>query len=618
MNACSRDYHKLTSSYRPNNPPSQTVPCQALACETIAAAKSSEAPSLCSDLILPWLYCLIGMTMNSKLMKANSPAVMSIAGSDSSGGAGIQADLKTFTSLGCYGTSVVTALTAQNTKGVQAVHPSPPQIIEQQVQSVLEDIELKAIKTGMLFDAANTRMVARTLNAHYGGLLIPPLICDPVCVSTSGHTLLQPEAVEVMITDLFPLATLITPNKSEAELLLSHRGFPSKIESLEEMLIAAKNLLSLGPKGALLKGGHITASIADVNRLSSMHPEVRIIREGLLAENMEILQVAEPDLSSRTLVVDVLQESNGATLFVRPRIDSTSTHGTGCTLSAAIACALAQGESLVEATQMATRYTHIGIETASAIGHGHGPLNHLHPILPRIIPQPTESNRHPLTRTLIESTRDIWKAYVQHDFVKQLAKGTLPVECFLHFIKQDYLYLKYYARAYGLLAAKSSTFTSIHSATSTIINVINEVSMHQSYCTQWGISEEELKATPESPATTAYGAYLLDTGLQGDSAKLVMALAACLLGYGEVGLWLKKEAAKSDSWVKLEGNPYAKWIEDYSGSVYQAAVKIGLETIEAIALADPPSPGRFQEWRGVWEQCTRLEKGFWDMSLGLQ
>ncbi|PCH38542.1 hypothetical protein WOLCODRAFT_136331 [Wolfiporia cocos MD-104 SS10] len=548
---------------------------------------------------------------------ADAPAaVLTVAGSDSSGGAGIQADLKTFTSLGCYGASVITALTAQNTTGVQAVHPSPPEFVKQQICSVLEDIEIKAIKTGMLYDAETTRTVAATLKAHYGGSL-PPLVCDPVCVSTSGHTLLQPDAVDVLISDLFPLSALITPNKSEASLLLARRGLPSRVENVEDMLVASRHLLSLGPRAVLLKGGHITTTIRDVEKLVAAHPHVQVVREGLLGENMEILQIAEQDWTARTLVVDVLQELGAITLFVRPRVDSNSTHGTGCTLSAALACGLGRGMTLQEATRMAAVYTHLGIETAFPIGSGHGPLNYMHPIMMRSVPLPTAGNPHPLTRTLIESTREIWRAYVQHDFVKQLAQGVLPRECFLHFIKQDYLYLRYYARAYGLLAAKSTGFTAIEAATRTIMNIIREVSMHRSYCAQWGITEEELKSTPESPATMAYGAYIIDAGLQGDSSKLIMALAACLLGYGEVGLWLKREAEKPDSWVVIEGNPYRKWIEDYSSEHYQEAVKIGLDTIESLAVADPPSPFRFQEWRDTWERCTRLEKGFWDMSMGL-
>ncbi|KAI0648441.1 Phosphomethylpyrimidine kinase-domain-containing protein [Trametes meyenii] len=545
------------------------------------------------------------------------PVVLTIAGSDSSGGAGIQADLKTFTAFGCYGMSVITALTAQNTTGVQGVHPSPPDFIEKQIHSVLDDIEVQAIKIGMLFDADNTRAVARTLKAHYANATLPPLVVDPVCVSTSGHTLLAPEAVAVLIEELFPLATLITPNKPEAELLLSQKDIPFKISTLEDMISASEKLLFLGSKAVLLKGGHVELTFSDVEQLAAARADVAVVREELLLDNMEILRAHEKDFATRPLVVDVLREAERTILFVSPRIESKSTHGTGCTLAAAIASLLGNGQSVAEATRQGTSFTHVGIETAFPVGHGHGPLNHLHALTPRLVPPPTASNPHPLTRILIQSASQTWKDYVEHDFVKQLAQGTLPRECFLHFIKQDYLYLRYYARAYGLLVAKSATYGAIESATQTIINVINEVATHKAFCAQWGITEADLAATPESPSTTAYGAFLLDTGLQGDSAKLVMALAACLLGYGEVGLWLKKEAAKPDSWVKLGGNPYLRWIEDYSGEHYQGAVRLGLETIEALAVADPPNALRFREWCAIWEKCTRLEKGFWDASLKL-
>lgn len=209
---------------------------------------------------------------------------------------------------------------------------------------MLEDLGIQSIKTGMLFDSNVIRAITDTLRTHFGTNM-PPLVCDPVCVSTSGHTLLQPEAVDDMITELFPLATLITPNKSEAELILSTRNLPSTITNLADMLTASEVLLTLGPKAVLLKGGHVTSSIQDVSELAVKHPDLTIIRDGLLEENMEILQISEEDLTSRPLVVDVLRDTENVTLFLRPRIDSTSTHGTGCTLSAAIVCALSRGVS---------------------------------------------------------------------------------------------------------------------------------------------------------------------------------------------------------------------------------------------------------------------------------
>lgn len=219
---------------------------------------------------------------------------------------------------------------------------------------VLSDIDFKAIKTGMLFDAENTRAVVRGIKKHYSTLSSssdkPPIICDPVCVSTSGHMLLRPDALSVLIDELFPLTTLITPNKSEAELLLSQRGLPIEIGTVEDMISAANRMiLAFAPHAVLMKGGHITTTTKDINKIVEAKAHVRVVRHGLLGENMEILLMSgkaqgDVDIDPR-LVVDVLQERGGeTTLFVRPRVESTSTHGTGCTLSAAIACALAQGK----------------------------------------------------------------------------------------------------------------------------------------------------------------------------------------------------------------------------------------------------------------------------------
>ncbi|KAF8801414.1 hypothetical protein BYT27DRAFT_7261953 [Phlegmacium glaucopus] len=542
-------------------------------------------------------------------------AVLSIAGSDSSGRSGIQkADLKTFAAHGCYGTSVITALTAQNTLGIQDIHPCPPEFVANQIHSVLDDLDVHAIKIGMLYDLATTRIVAETLRSFFNGessMAMPPLICDTVCVSTSGRK----DAIEIMITQLFPMAALITPDKTEAELLLTQKGISQNMETLDGMLTAAKILLmSMGSKAVLLKGGHNTITMHNVTMISEQFSDIQIVKHGLYEENMEILSINQ-DYSQPQLVVDVLNEASGEkTLFVRPRINSSSTRGTGCTLSSSIACGIALGCTLKEAVKKAIAYTHLGMELAQPLVKGHGPLDHFHSISPLLIPRRTPTNPFPLTRMFIQSTSSIWKQYVEHDFVKQLGKGTLNRSSFVHFIKQDYLYLKYYARAYALLGAKSSNFTLIQSSTQTILAILHEIGTHKSFCATFGVTPDELENTPESTATMAYGAYLIDVGLRGDTTKLIMALMACLLGYGEVGLWLQKESKNENTWVIMEGNPYKLWIDDYSGEIYQSAVKAGLENC---AIADPPSPERLAEWMGVWERCTNLEKGFWDMALGI-
>ncbi|KAI0303297.1 Ribokinase-like protein [Multifurca ochricompacta] len=578
------------------------------------------------------------------------PAVLTIAGSDSGGGAGIQADLKTFTALECYGTSVITALTAQNTTGVQALHHVPPSFVEQQLRSVLDDIDIAAIKTGMLANSDVVRAVARTLTSLARPL--PPLVVDPVCVSTSGHTLLDSEALGTLIEELFPLSTLLTPNTAEARMILqlikqkrkSHAGEVPPITSIVDALRAARELCALGPCAVLLKGGHMSPGgvrLADVKAAVAAEDVHAVDYDGLVLPdaNMEILFYAaqDPAMHDVPLVVDVLcergvqpegeDEGEGKkwifTLFVRPYLDSSSTHGTGCTLSAALTCALARGEPLVEAVKLATMYTHHGIATAFPVGNGngnsHGPLNHMHQLLPRVLNKrvPTPRDPFPFVRMLIHSNMDMWKQYVQHEFVRQLGKGTLSRERFLHFIKQDYHYLEYYARANGLIAAKSSEYADFAAAAQTVLAIVQERKMHVSFCSQWDINIAELERTPESPACTAYGAYIMDVGLQGDAASLLIALAACLLGYGEVGLWLSREAKRPQSWVKIEGNPYRKWIESYFGGDYQDAVVAGIERLEALVIRNPPNAKTLELWKAIWDRCTRLEKGFWDMAMDL-
>lgn len=260
------------------------------------------------------------------------PCLLTIAGSDSSGGAGIQADLKTFTVLGGYGASVLTALTAQNTQGVQDILPLPEAFVVRQLRSVLDDLPIAAAKTGMLFSADLIRALARELqNKTF------PLVVDPVCVSKSGHNLLLPEAVETLKTVFLPLADLITPNRPEAELLAQ-----MTIADETDVPEALERLLTLGPKAVLLKGGHFSGEI--------------------LTDWLAI-----PGQKPRA--------------FQHPRLSNQNTHGTGCTLSAAIAAGLGRGLDLETAVGQATTYLHEAIRTAYPLGHGIGPVNHLHPLM---------------------------------------------------------------------------------------------------------------------------------------------------------------------------------------------------------------------------------------------
>ena len=254
--------------------------------------------------------------------------VLIIAGSDSSAGAGIQADLKTAQAFSVYAQTAITAVTAQNTRGVRALHLVPPEIVAAQIEACLSDIGADAIKIGMLGSAKVVRAVANVLSKRARKI---PIVLDPVMVSTSGHSLLAANAVAAMTKDLFPLATLVTPNIPEAKALAHLKG--TKRNDAE---VAARKLIAMGAGAALIKGGHAT----------------------------------------RTTVDDVMVWKGGVEVYAFPRIKTKHTHGTGCTLSTAIACGLAQGLSLPLAVGKAREYVQVAIETAPGLGKGHGPLNH--------------------------------------------------------------------------------------------------------------------------------------------------------------------------------------------------------------------------------------------------
>lgn len=252
-----------------------------------------------------------------------------IAGSDSSGGAGIQADIKTACAFGVFAMTAVTAITAQNTKGVTAVQAMSPELVRQQIIACLSDIGADAIKTGMLANAAIVRVVAETLKEYAQGI---PLVVDPVMVATSGAALLKPDAEKVIISKLIPLATLVTPNLPETRRLTG-----LKRADRVSIRAAANRIRAMGAKAALIKGGHGTKATID----------------------------------------DVLVWEQGEDIYGFPRLKTRHTHGTGCTLASAIASCLAKGLPLPVAVAKAREFVQAAIADAPGFGKGHGPLNHM-------------------------------------------------------------------------------------------------------------------------------------------------------------------------------------------------------------------------------------------------
>jgi len=252
---------------------------------------------------------------------------LTIAGSDSGGGAGIQADLKTFHQFGCFGTSAIVALTAQNTRGVRGVHEVPTKFIALQLQALADDLPPAALKTGMLASAAIVETVTDAIRRHDWG----PLVADPVMIASSGDRLLRADAERSIRTMLLPLAALVTPNLDEAALLTGR-----EVRTVAQMEDAGRALLQLGAEAALVKGGHGT----------------------------------EDD------VTDVLVTNEGIVRYRHPRLRTRSTHGTGCTVSAAVTAGFALGQPLAHAVRDALEFTTRAIEHAPGLGGGHGPLDH--------------------------------------------------------------------------------------------------------------------------------------------------------------------------------------------------------------------------------------------------
>lgn len=279
------------------------------------------------------------------------PRTLTIAGSDSGGGAGIQADLKAFSALGCYGMTVITAVTAQNTRNVTAIHPVPPSVIRDQLEAVLSDLGVDAVKIGMLHSSEVIEAVARVLRAYQP----KHVVIDPVMVAKSGDHLLRKDAVEAMKEELIPLASLITPNLPEAEVLT---GFP--VTNKAEMAEAGKLLLTKGTRAVLVKGGHM--------KEVTQTPDFLIYHEDG--------DYGKAGSGSKENSGPLIKER----WFEALRIESRNNHGTGCTLSSAITAGLARGLTLEEATENGLQYLREGLAASLnwSLGGGHGPVHHFH------------------------------------------------------------------------------------------------------------------------------------------------------------------------------------------------------------------------------------------------
>ncbi|KAL4743819.1 Phosphomethylpyrimidine kinase-domain-containing protein [Aspergillus similis] len=492
--------------------------------------------------------------------------VLVIAGSDSSGGAGLEADQRVLTAHGCYALTATTGLTAQNTLGVQDIFVIPADFVGKQIKASLDDVGADVVKLGMLSSAKTIDVIADALTSYQ----VPSVVLDPVMISTSGSQLLPEAAVQGLRTKLLPLTTVLTPNIPEAQLLLKDAGQePTSPEDLQGLIDLAKRVAALGSRAVLLKGGHLPLT-------------------------KDYKTAKGSDDASR--VIDVLYDGEEVIQFETEYLVSKNTHGTGCSLASAIAANLALGKDLKRAVRNGVRFVEAGIKTSYDIGKGSGPINHFHSVY--TLPfAPGRFLEYVLDRPDVQS---VWKRFTEHEFVLGLGSGTLPVERFKEYLAQDYLYLVQFARSNALASYKAKDMESIAASAKIVLHIQQETALHIDYCASFGLSKEEMEKLPETTACTAYSRYILDVGQSEDWLALQVALAPCLIGYGAIAQRLHAEEK-----TLREGNRYWKWIENYVAEDYTEAVRLGSELLETHMRK--VSPSRMEELIKIFIRATELE-----------
>lgn len=470
----------------------------------------------------------------------SSPRVLSIAGSDPSGGAGIQADLKSIGANGGYAMAVITALTAQNTQGVRAVHVPPADFLRAQLDALADDIDIDAVKIGMLADEA----VIRTVIAWLDDVRPPIVVVDPVMVATSGDRLLDVGADDAL-RDLLRRADLVTPN-------------------LQELAALA---------GTPVAGGWPDA-IADAEQLSADIGVVVLLKGGHLGGNQS------PDALVDATTATVLE-------FPGTRIETDATHGTGCSLSSALATQRALGKEWPDAVIAARAWLRESMRGGSElqVGHGHGPIDHFWGMRTRggIDTSPTSDE---IVTHWWEHIAEIRADIDELPFVRGLADGTLDSGVFTHYLAQDALYLSGYARVLADSARLAPTAgeqafwaQAAHGA------IVGELELHAQWLTpDSGVSRETFSATPSS-TTTAYLDHLRSSAYAGDYAQLIAALLPCFWLYTDLGQRLG--AGHFGEFARSAEHPYASWLGTYVDETFADATQKAVEYVaEAAASAD--------------------------------
>lgn len=510
--------------------------------------------------------------------RRRSPCVMVVAGSDNSGGAGIEADLKTLTVHGVYGLTCIAAITAQNTQGVDTFEATSEGLVRLIFDLNWDDFvrgyplpaPLRVVKTGMLTPATVKLLAEYT--ARFDEHQIA-LVVDPVMIATSGDKLFDEATMDQLLGSVISHAYLMTPNYPEARALAKMVGIdPPDITTVEELgQFAATLRTKFGCANLLLKGGHIPFN-------------------GTLC--------------------DVLALETGLTVFESQHIDTTDTHGSGCTLALAIAANLAKGVELTLAVANAINYVHETMVSGYKLGHGSGPLYHY------VKPPPTvEVGKGDVPKDLYgyfkQQAGSLWTEYVEHPILEKIATGTLPMHQFLYYLTQDYFYLLRYAQIHGLAAATAPTEKLIF-AQAVVVNAIGEeITRHKAKMkTEYGVTVDDPKYE-RGHACQQYCSYLLQIAATGDFWAIKVAVAPCLHGYCEAGRHAKSQ--------QIEGTPqvFKDWIGDYVSEWYGEAHAEGVALLNE-DMGPAISAARLPELVEIWNRVCVLEANFWSEVLEIE
>jgi hydroxymethylpyrimidine/phosphomethylpyrimidine kinase/hydroxymethylpyrimidine kinase/phosphomethylpyrimidine kinase/thiamine-phosphate diphosphorylase len=478
-------------------------------------------------------------------------SVLSIAGSDPSGGAGIQADLKTVAAHGGYGMAAITALTAQNTQGVRAVHVPPADFLREQLEALADDVRIDAVKIGMLGTAEVVDVVADWLSRQAP----PHVVLDPVMVSQSGHRLLPADAVSALRRRLLACADVVTPNLPELADLLGRE----EAASWPDALAQGRELAQRHQVRVLVKGGHLSGPRS---------PDALVDVDGAVRE-LPGLRVATPH-----------------------------THGTGCTLSTAVATLRPSRADWYEAVRDAKTWLAGAIEGGRGlrIGQGRGPVDHLHDTVP--------SSARAFTTQAWDETTLVRASIDDLPFVRALADGTLPQPVFAEYLRQDALYLQQYARALATLAALApDADQQLWWAQAAQQAIAVERQLHESWV-DVPDAETPSDVPAASAACTAYTSYLLAVAHRGDYAELVAAVLPCFWVYADVGERLLERTREAPD------HPYRRWIDQYGDPVFAERTRQARDLADRTAArSGPAARARMLE---AFRTATRYEWMFWD------